>query len=102
MKILSIEKTGLHRVELWVEDGEQYKKLALFDDDKVEELASVPVAKYDDYEHFVGVMGKFNPYTIFRKQPVFVEILDFEELIIMANGFEKEAREYNKEQNNVG
>jgi hypothetical protein len=97
MKILAIEKTGLNRMELWVEDGRQYKNVAIFDDDRIDELTTLPVNKYEDYDHFVAVMGKFNPHTIFRVNPVSMKVLDFEKLVDLTNKFEKEARAYAKE-----
>jgi hypothetical protein len=78
MKILSIERQTLSRFYVWVEDGALYRKLIIEDDKPPEELVSVPTSKYKDYEHFVGVMGKFNPYTIFTEKPVDLPSLDFD------------------------
>jgi hypothetical protein len=97
MKILSLEKEVEGGMILWVEDGDQYKKLIISPDDTVKEDASVPVSKYKDYEHFVGVMGKFNPYTRFRIEPPVVKELDFEDLTTLRHQWEKEAREYARE-----
>jgi hypothetical protein len=32
-------------------------------------------SEFRDYEHFVGVMGKFDPYTLFLKNPMEVDEL---------------------------
>jgi hypothetical protein len=96
MKILAIEKLGLHKVDIWVEDGDQYKNLIVNDADEVDEITSTPIARYRNYGHFVGVMGKFNPYTIFMEKPVEVKGLDFEDLIDTWNKFEKDQRAWLK------
>ena len=97
MKILSIQKEPTGKMVVWIQDGRQYKKVFVSVDDQVEEDVALPTSKYKNYEHFVGVMSKFNPYTIFRKQPPTVAKLDFEELTAMRHEWEKEAREFNKE-----
>jgi hypothetical protein len=97
MKILSLDKEMEGGMILWVEDGDQYKKLIISPDNTIEEDASVPVAKYEDYEYFAAVMGKFDPYTRFRKEPPVVKELDFEDLTVLRHRWEKEAREYAKE-----
>jgi hypothetical protein len=97
LKILSIEKSGISRLNLWIEDAGQYKSIVLLADESIEEWASVPVSKYENYEHFVWVMGKFNPYTAFRIKPETRDKLDFEDLTVLANKFEKEVRDFAKE-----
>ena len=37
-------------------------------------------AEYRGYEHFVGVMSKFDPYTFFLKKPIEVQTIDSEAL----------------------
>lgn len=41
---------------------------------------SYPKKEYNNYEHFIGVMGKFNPYIEFYNTPKLINKLTFEEL----------------------
>ena len=77
LQILCIEKHTPTRFLLWVRDGDKYKKLIVEAGKAIEELTAVPVADYKDYDHFVGVMGKFNPWYIFNDVPVNVTSIDF-------------------------
>ena len=89
MKVISTEAHGFKPITIWIEDDGYYKKLIVDNNNKIEILTRVATKKYDDYAHFAGVMGKFNPYTIFMKDPVTVKRLDFKELNDIANAFEK-------------
>jgi len=95
MKILSIDKAEGGE-SVWIEDEGFYKDVVVDVNDVVHERFRVPVSKYKNYDHFVAVMGKFDAYAAFRKKPVTVEKLDYEELVVMRHGFEKEVREYQK------
>ena len=96
MKILTVEQLIDDGEAAWIDDGENYKEVYVYPDNTMKERGSFPKSNYDDYEHFVGVMGKFNPYTIFRKNPVEVDKLDYEYLVELRHSFEKEYREYSK------
>lgn len=107
MKILSIEKAGLHELIIWYEDDVNYVSASVFDDDRVEIDVSVPIAKYrageyfgsklTSYEVFAATMGKFNPYTSFIDDPIEVDKLDFEELLNLWFDLEKKDRKALKE-----
>jgi hypothetical protein len=91
MKMLSIgklvEPLGLY---IWVEKDGQYQKLYVNTQNRVTVEAQMPMKKYDNYEHFVGVMGKFNPYTVFLLTPVEIgDELTYEGLFEELNWFEK-------------
>ena len=90
MKILTVEKLFDNGESAWIDDGENYKDIWMYPDGTMKEKASFPKSNYDNYEHFVGVMGKFNPYTIFRKNPVEVNKLDYEMLVELRHSFEQE------------
>jgi hypothetical protein len=77
MKALCIERHSLTRYLLWIEDGGYYRKIIVQEGDEPEELTSVPTSKYWNYDHFVGVMGKFNPNYVFI-DPVDLPSLDFD------------------------
>ena len=68
--------------------------MVVYDDGITKEYVAVNKSKYKNYEHFVGVMGKFNPWTFFRIKPVNMAKLDFEDLVALADKWEKEDREY--------
>lgn len=65
MQIISLARSDVDKILAWVIDRGFYKKLIIDDDDRIEELVTMPIANYKNYDHFVGVMGKFNPYTDF-------------------------------------
>jgi hypothetical protein len=93
MKILSLEKQTPFRFCLWIEDGDQYRKVIVQDGESIEELQAVPVVSYKGYEHFVGVMGKFNPWTIFTDKPVEVPDLKIGRVKKLAVKFNQDRRE---------
>ena len=78
LQLLSIERQTPSRFCLWIRDGDKYKAVIQEDDKPFEELHAVPVADCKDYDQFEGVMGKFNPWTIFNDVPVDVPDLDFD------------------------
>lgn len=89
MRVISTEAHGFKPITIWIEDGGYYKNLIVNNNNEIEILTKVATKKYKNYDHFAGVMGKFNPYTIFMKDPVTVTKLDFKELNDIANAFEK-------------
>jgi hypothetical protein len=46
----------------------------------VTETRKISKKGFDDYEHFVGVMSKFNPYTFFLKAPVQIDAVTYAEV----------------------
>ena len=94
MKILSIEKMIFDdQLSVWVEDGKFYKAVVVHLDGQIDEKHALPTKQYKGYDHFTATMGKFDPYTAFRKAPVDVAKLDFEDLTKMRHEFEKEVRD---------
>jgi len=92
MKVLSTERLGLHKISYWIEDKNQYIHQIISDDGSIEDLTSVPTSDFKDYDHFGGVMGKFNPYTVFM-DPIVIDKLDFETMLGVCDKFEKIQRE---------
>lgn len=81
MKILCLQRGEPGSFLAWIEEDGKYKKVILDDDGGRDELTEVEVSKYTDYEHFVGVMSKFNPDYIFLDEPKEIaEPVDFEDL----------------------
>ena len=75
IKLLSIEKAG-PSFYIWIEcEGEYIRYWAK--KNGFEERERHLLSDYRDYIHFVGVMGKFAPYTAFLKDPVEIEELSY-------------------------
>ena len=89
MKVLSTERLGLHGISYWIEDKDQYISQVIDDGNHIEDWAAVPTSNFKNYDHFCGVMGKFNPYTVFMLKPIVIDKLDFETMLGVCNEFEK-------------
>jgi len=61
----------------WVETDGSYKAFKVYKDGKIEYSNEFLISKYDNYEHFVGVQSKFNPYTRFLLKPIEVAMLTY-------------------------
>lgn len=96
MKILAVEKLTDGGESAWVDDGNEYKDIHVAQNNAQKVDASFPKKNYKNYKHFAEVMGKFDPYTVFRKVPVEVDKLDYEYLVDLRHSFEKEYSEYSK------
>lgn len=60
----------------YYEEEGTYNMFTVADDEKVLEFPVLQ--KFRDYDHFVGVFSKFNPYTFFWKKPISIKELDLE------------------------
>jgi hypothetical protein len=92
MKILAIEKLVDDGESVWIDDGDEYKDIHIAPNNVQEVFSSFSKKNYNNYEHFIAVMGKFDPYTMFRKTPIEVDKLDYEEIVELRHSFEKEYR----------
>lgn len=79
MKLLSIEKAENTFIG-YVEDGPDYKSFTVREDGVVIFDQTFPKKRFKNYEHFAGVMGKFDPYAFFFEKPIEIERLDYSEL----------------------
>ena len=90
MKLISLEriKGGFSG---FIEDGPCYFSFTALKGEDVELEREYQKARYWDYETFAAVMGKFNPYIFFLKEPVEIEALTFESLQKAArkNGYDE-------------
>jgi len=80
MKILSLELANDTLIG-YREVGPYYIKFEIDKANNVTDLEEFKVSKYRNYLHFVGVLGKFNPYTQFFKKPSKLKVLSYNELI---------------------
>lgn len=80
-KIISLEtineNTDPDSAMGWRMDETDYQEFVIDYNDKITIIQNLPVKDYNDYEHFVGVMGKFMPYTRFLKDPIPLDPFDF-------------------------
>lgn len=74
MRLLSIEKLGDKGFAGYVEDGHDYKSFVLIDGEARIE-SEYPKMDFKDYEHFRGVIGKFDPEAVFLINPIRIEEL---------------------------
>jgi hypothetical protein len=79
MKILAFEDCG-DCITGILETDDAYKSFTLWPSGKLTMEESYPKARYRDLEHFQGVMGKFEPYIFFLKEPVEIGIPTFNAL----------------------
>jgi hypothetical protein len=79
MNLISIERNGDGSFSGFVEDDTQYQGF-YYHGDTLDMGHAYPKCEYRDYEHYVGVMSKFDPYTFFREKPIPIEAIDRETL----------------------
>gem|GEM_PF-572313 len=96
MKIISVVGHSIDSITLWIKDARYYKNIGVDMSNNVELITQVETKQYKSYAYFAAVMGKFNPYTFFMKDPIPIKKLDFEELIVIAFEYEKKQREWTR------
>lgn len=74
MKLLSLELAG-KVFDGFVEDDGIYRRFSVYEDDRVEFDETFPAKNYSDLDHFIGVIGKFDPYVFFFKKPIEIKSL---------------------------
>jgi|GEM_PF-2120592 hypothetical protein len=75
MKLLSIEKWDNEGYCGYVEDGSNYKRFCLLKGSDPTIGFMYQKKDYRDYEHFAGVIGKFDPESFFLAKPIPLEDL---------------------------
>lgn len=65
----------------WIEDEDEYKAFRLTANNQIQYEDICLKAEYRDYEHFVGVQGKFDPYQSFLKKPVPVKSFTYPAMV---------------------
>ena len=79
MKLISLMgfDTGTRSASGFVDDGVNFTEFN-FAGGVLEMGHAYPKKNYRSYDHFVGVLGKFNPYTFFLEKPIILDALHFE------------------------
>ena len=86
MQIISIEggkdpeTEELISIYIWIDDNRNYKHYRVTPDNYLEEMNSINKSDYKNYIHFVNIMGKFNPWTIFLVDPIPITEINFDQL----------------------
>ena len=80
MKLLAVEYDNDEAVSFFVLDGDTYKSVKSTKGGGTRIYATWPKANYRDYEHFVGVMGKFIPEVFFFSDPKEVQGMAYEDI----------------------
>jgi len=78
-RILALEPEG-EAMGGYLEEDDHYVKFILEPRKKIERIFAYSKDDYTGYEHFAGVMGKFDPHYFFFKKPVELERLKLNEL----------------------
>lgn len=79
MKIISVERMAKGSFAGFYDDGKAYVSFVM-NDGSIVAGHEYKKKDYKDYEHFVGVMSKFDPYVYFMKHPVEVDAINEEVL----------------------
>jgi hypothetical protein len=73
MKVCALEKTSIESFIGMLENDEYYVAFNMEPDGTWSKRWEYPKADYEDYRHFVGVMGKFVPETFFLAKPIEID-----------------------------
>lgn len=81
-KILAMDGSpGDMGAEGYMDDGSySYKRFAVDSNGELHIMAEYPKSQYGDEYMFSQIMGKFDPYVFFMKEPVEVESMDLDAL----------------------
>ena len=79
IRILSLESLP-EGYSGFFEEIENYVDFTLPSSGKIKLNYKYKKADFGDYEHFAAVMGKFDPYVMFLKNPINVDSVTVEEL----------------------
>lgn len=83
-KIISITRVTELMLMVWVEEEKNYQAYVMTPAFTSKHGLPVEKRQYRDYEHFVWVMGKFNPSTRFLEKTESVDKLTFGQVIQVA------------------
>lgn len=70
MKLIAVNTSTKEVAVGYVDfDKDHYARFAVKKGEAAKFDRGIPKKNYRDYDHFVGVAGKFDPYTVFFKVP---------------------------------
>jgi hypothetical protein len=79
MKIICIRSYSNGYTGIFEEDN-RYVLFNLSKKGKLKKINTYNKEEFTDYNHFVGMMSKFIPYSSFLKEPLKIESITIEEL----------------------
>lgn len=74
MKILALENCDNEYYIGFAEDENSYMKFSITKEDYLEYRHTWPKIEFRDYDHFAGVIGKFNPHVEMLIDPIAVDM----------------------------
>lgn len=80
MKVLAIEHADDNAVYGFAEIGENYVQFTAKPGQTAKITYTQAKSEFRDYDHYVGVYGKFNPETMFLAEPIEIEELAYNDL----------------------
>jgi hypothetical protein len=80
LRILALEPED-KAIGGYLETDTHYQEFSLGPTGEPDILAQYAKSNYMDLEHFIGIMGKFDPHTPFLIKPVEVDELKYEDLL---------------------
>ena len=92
-KIISFEsesqETLQNTIVGWIEDDKQYKSFRISQNNEIEYADVFLKEEFRNYEHFVGVQSKFDPYQFFLAEPIPLLDLTYESVLEEKAAFER-------------
>jgi hypothetical protein len=79
MKILQIQDIDEKVAAGYAEDDTQYFYFVVYKSQNPQIMSRFPKANYKDYDHFAGVIGKFDEYSLLLIKPIEISALTYEE-----------------------
>jgi len=70
MKLISVIHMAKGRIDGYLEIEDEYVEFESVKGQPVRIENTFPKTRYEDYESFAQVIGKFDPYTLFFEKPV--------------------------------
>lgn len=77
MHLIAIDNVTDKHALVWIELEDCCHSISVERDGRVIIYGNYLKSDYRDYNHFVGVIGKFNPYIRFFKKPIPIRNLDY-------------------------
>jgi len=82
------DPAGVGFVSVYIKRGKNYEQVEIPSDGSAPVVTeSAPVSQFKNYAHFVGVMGKFNPWYQFKATPMELDSLDYGYLRALIDAF---------------
>ena len=92
-KIISFSKENFEQLKDtevgWMQTDTKYTAFRIHKNGKIEYSDEFLISNYRNYDHFVGVQSKFNPYARFLSKPIKIDFLTYGTILKARLIFEK-------------